>query len=244
MKNKIFYAVWAIVILGAVFLAFQNISLAPQTENPIDDITKIQIDSNIPDQTLPLSNNLKDEVWEVFQKYLNYNKARDVEGVRSVVYRIAPVCEDPKLQIDCEGRMGLAYAYGSALKKADFVNVWSDEKQLILSTDFKISEDGTSISRNRSIIFFIKDERDNWRVLSFSPFKGASTGKGDAGVEEYTARIYLYTNDNDNDGLIDYIEECTPADIKETCVPTSPKERDTDGNGFWDGVQALMESMK
>lgn len=243
MKNKIFYVVWAVVILGAVFLAFKNISFAPQTEDP-RNIETVQIDPNISGQTLPLSNDPKDLAWEVFQKYLSYNKVKDIEGVRSVVYQIAPVCADPKTRIDCEGRMGLAFAYGSVLKKADFVNVWVDAKQLILATDFEISEDSTSISRNRSIIFFIKDESDNWRLLSFSPFKGASTGKSEASVEEYTARINLYTNDQDSDGMFDYIEECIPADMKDTCVPTNPKERDTDGNGYWDGVQALMESMK
>ena len=154
-----------------------------------------------------------------------------------MVYKIAPVCEDPKLRIDCEGRMGSAYSYGSTLKKEDFTNVWSDEKQIILSTDFWLesSEDMDQYGRFRSIIFFVKSET-GWKLLSFSPTKGGATNKGAASQEEIDARLIRYTEDKDEDGA----EECIPAETKDTCVATNPKIRDTDGDGLWDGVEALM----
>lgn len=202
--------------------------------------SNIDIKPELLNISLPLSNSPRDAAWAVFQKYIGYNKTRDLEGVRSVVYKVAPVCEDPKLRIDCEARMGLAYAYGKDLKKNDFVNVWSDQKQTILSTDFNTREDDNVIVRTRAIIFFIRDESGNLKMLSFSPLKGASTEKSTASKEELDYRIMRYTEDKDIDGVADYEEECLAVKEWETCVKTDPKIRDTDGNGWWDGVQALM----
>lgn len=222
-----------------------NVATAPIIESGPQ---KIKINPNIINITLPLSNDPKDVAWALFQKYLQFNKDQNLEGVKSVVYKISSVCNDPKDTIDCKARMGNAYKYGSALKKEDFVNVWSDEKQIILSTDFKSQEDDYTASRARSIIFFIKDETGNQpagetslKMLSFSPFKGATTPKGTASEQEVKDRLIIYTEDTDQDGIADYIEQCIPADTKDTCIPTNPKIRDTYGDGYWDGIRALMK---
>lgn len=232
----------AIVVL---FFAVRNISFAPVVEvsptgkNEENNIEKVKIDPNIPGMTLPLSNDPKDVAWALFQKYLGYNKIQDLDGVRSTVYKVASVCDDPKTTIDCKARMSLAYQYGSALKKEDFVNVWSDEKQIILSTDFKTEENVDTLRRTRSIIFFVIDDTGDIRMLSFSPFKGAITSKGAASKEEFDYRILRYTEDKDKDGAMDYHEECLDAKEGEACTKTNPKVRDTDGDGWWDGVEAL-----
>ena len=246
-KNIYLATVGLLVVIAFVFLsgAFKYdsspiASSTPKAESPTKpDIN--QVKPEFPGQTLPLSNAPKDLAWDFFQKYLAYNKNHNLEGVKSVVYKVAPVCDDPKTLIDCEARMGSAYSYGSALIKEDFVNVWEDGKQIILATDYKIQQDETAIGRNRAIIYFIKDEAGNLKLLSFSPRKGAFTSKGTASEEELNARIILYTEDKDEDGLEDYIEECIPTEIKDTCVPTDPKLRDTDGDGLWDGIEALMQ---
>jgi len=185
------------------------------------------------------SNNPKDIAWTAFQKYLKYNKEQNLEGVKSVVYKVAPICEDLKDIIDCKARMSSAYAYGGALEKKDFVNIWSDEKQIILATNFKIQEDDSILGRHRAIIFFVKDN-ESLKLLSFSPFKGATVSKGVASREEIDDRLIIYTEDKDEDGIADYDEECLSPKEGEVCVKTNPKIRDTDGDGLWVGVQALM----
>ena len=165
-----------------------------------------------------------------------------MEGVKSTVYKVASVCADPKTRIDCEARMGAAYSYGSAFKKEDFTNIWNDEKQIILSTDFEVKEDDISISRTRSIIFFIKDGAGDLRMLSFSPSKGAVAGKDTtASRQEIDDRLIIYTEDKDQDGISDYQEQCLDTKEGEICIKTDPKIRDTNGNGLWDGVEALMK---
>lgn len=235
-----------LALVLALFLVFKNISFAPVAETTNEEnqeigVEEVGIDPNIPGQTLPLSNDPKDVAWAVFQKYLTYNKVKDIEGVRSMVYKIAPVCEDPKTRIDCEARMGAAYSHGITLKKEDFTNVWSDDRQTILASDFKIQEDESVIGRNRSIIFFVKDENGNLKMLSFSPFKGAVVSKGTASREELNDRLVIYTEDGDEDGMADYDEQCLGAKEGEICTKTNPKIRDTDGDGLWDGVDALIK---
>ncbi len=205
----------------------------------ITDNKSNRIKSQLPKQTLPLSNSPKDVAWRLFQKYLAYDKIGDLKGVKSVVYKVASVCENPKTAIDCKARMNLAYLYGSKLKKEDFVNVWNDKKQIILATNFKIQEDANVIGRNRAIIFFIRDKK-GLKMLSFSPFKGAVSDKGTASKKELNYRIINYTEDKDKDGIADYKEECLAVKTGEICVKTNPNLRDTNGDGWWDGIETLI----
>lgn len=230
-----------IVVITLAILAFKyknNTSPKKKENQPVE---KIKIDPSVPDISLPFSNEPKDVAWAVFQEYLSYNKTRNLEGVKSVVYKIAPICQNPKNKTDCENRMGSAYSYGSLLKKEDFINVWSDEKQTILTTDFKIEENDNTIGRSRAIIFFVKDEKRKLRMLSFSPFKGAITEKGEASEEELNDRLVIFTEDKDEDGVADYQEQCLGLKKGETCISTNPKLRDTNGDSWWDGVEALMK---
>jgi len=250
-NKKIMLITGALVVILGSFLLFKNVSWAPVTEIVLDQNSNSQtgkvventINPNIPSQTLPLSNTSIDVAWAVFQKYLAFNKDQNLAGVKSIVYKVASICADPKTLIDCKARMSSAYAYGSALKKADFVNVWQDEKQIILATNFwtESIKETDQYGRFRSIIFLVKGTDGEWKLLSFSPTKGGATVKGSASQEEIDARLIRYTEDNDQDGLADYEEECLNKPNDSTCVKTSPKLRDTNGNGLWDGVEALMK---
>lgn len=235
--KKILYILVGLIILGVILFFAKPNPVSPENKNNFTTTKKDN--SLIPDFTLPFSNDPRDIAWKLFQEYLSYNKARDVEKIRSVVYKISPVCEEKKTIIDCESRMNAAYQYGSNLKKADFENIWEDDKQLILSSNFWEEENDVSIGRFRSIIFFIKDQ-SGLKLLSFSPAKGATIQKSDASIEELKTRAVRYTEDNDNDGKSDYTEECLDATPDKTCIKTDPKLRDSDQDGFWDGIQSLF----
>lgn len=248
-NRRIILVVMILIVIGVLFFVFRNFSWAPVVDDKPASAKasagKVKIDPNISEQTLPFSSAPKDVAWALFQKYLEYNKDQNLEGVKSVVYKVAAVCNDPKTLIDCKARMGAAYSYGSTLKKEDFTNIWSDEKQIILSTDFEVEEDDVSIGRTRSIIFFVKDEAGDLKMLSFSPSKGAVASKDTAASrQEIDDRLIIYTEDKDQDGIADYHEQCLDATTEEVCIKTDPKLRDTNGNGLWDGVETLINSMK
>ena len=240
--KRIFYFVPIVVIALAVLwiTSRQNSGLvATQEDNNKQPLLE---EPTLPDISLPFSNEPKDVAWNLFQKYLSYNKAQNLEGVKSVVYKVAAVCTDPQTIIDCKARMNSAYQYGSRLKKEEFTNIWSDEKQIILTTDFWIEEsvDMDMYGRFRSIIFFIKGADGQWKLLSFSPSKGGAVNIGSASREEIVERVLRYTEDNDNDGRPDYEEECLHNPNDTTCIKTNPNSRDTNGNGLWVGVEILL----
>ncbi|MBN2093905.1 MAG: hypothetical protein JW740_00820 [Candidatus Zambryskibacteria bacterium] len=234
-----------LVVLGTLIITLPK---TKESANSPDNNKSLPIigDIDLPSLDLPFSEkSVKDEVWEVFENYLTFNKNRDLKGVESVVYKISPVCADSATRVDCDIRMGLAHQYGMALNKKDFTNVWSDDNQVILATNYwtEISEELDQYGRFRSIIFFIKID-DYWKLLSFSPTQGGAVTKGAASQEEINDRLIKYTEDNDEDGKLDYEEECLNILDRTNCVKTSPVARDTNGNGLWDSVEALMDQMQ
>lgn len=246
-----------VIIIAAIFIfnKQKNVSPAPivsnntETENntatstetsgttePTNATETPQSFKNVP---FPTSNQ-KEIAWSLFQKYLEYNKENNLDGVKSAVYKISDVCADVAPSDTCKARMNSAYSYGSALKKEEITNVWSDGKQIILATDFKVTSGDNTINRARALIFFVKDDSGNMKMLSFSPARGSTVTKGGASEEELNDRLITYTEDNDKDGMADYIEECVGKSAESTCVKTDPQTRDTDGDGWWDGVEALF----
>jgi len=252
MNTKKILSIIALIIVIVVLIVFffnykNNYSpviiqdnLATSTVEKTSSSTQTEANSKALTPTISQPNSAKDIAWVVFQKYLGYNKSHNLDGVKSIVYKVSPVCADKVATAECKNRMDLAYQYGSSLKKEDFINVWSDQKQTILATDFKIQEDDNVIGRNRAIIFFINDTT-GLKLLSFSPFKGAVLPKASTTREELLSKLTTYTEDKDQDGIADYDEQCLSVSQTQTCVKTDPKLRDTNGNGWWDGVEALMK---
>ncbi|MEK7635396.1 MAG: hypothetical protein AAB446_03140 [Patescibacteria group bacterium] len=236
-----------LAIFAVLFFVLKNVASAPKLEIPLENVATTTVEKEIentsilPKQTLPFSDDSKDTAWTVFQKYLGYNLDKNLDGVKQTVYKVNVVCESAVATDECKNRMDMAYAYGSVLKKEDFTNIWSDSKQTILATDFKIQEDDTAIGRNRAILFFVKNNAGNSVLLSFSPFKGSVLEKASTTREELISKLTTYTEDTDKDGIANYEEQCLAPYESSTCVKTNPNLRDTDSNGFWDGVQALMK---
>ena len=246
MKNKIIISLVSIFVVALVLFFANQGPVAteplPAQNKESDQILPVSELPQSSEQTKPLSNDPKDVAWNLFQKYLSYNKSLDLDAVKSVVHKVSAICNAKIPTKECKDRMTSAYSYGVKMKKQDFINVWSDQKQIILATNFWTEEgkDTDDIGRFRSIIFFVRDEGGVLKLLSFSPSKGGVTNKGEASNEEILSRIARYTEDNDEDGKADYEEECLHRYNDSECKKTNPKLRDTDGDGFWDGVEDLF----
>lgn len=250
MQRKIIFVIIPIVAILSFFWLFKSVSAPSQdsnnsTQNEATSTNEQQDSgskvSDIIAKIFPASE--KDIAWDLFQKYLLANKEHDLNGVKSMVYKMSPVCEQTASTTECFARMDSAYAYGSGFKKEDFIYFWHDDKQMIFASDYwtESSESIDLYGRFRSIIFFIKNNDGQWQILSWSPTKGGAVNKGKASQREIDDRLIRYTEDNDNDGMADYDEECLSAKEGETCVKTNPKLRDTDLDGYWDGVEALID---
>lgn len=238
-RNIIIFIVLALALLTIFALRQMK---APVKDPGLDD-SSLEVSVSTSTQSSSGTGNatvsVKESAWKVLEQYLAYAKDQNVNGIKSLSYQISPECNtDPKGKA-CLDKISTVYFFGQELKKADFKYVWSDSKQIILTTDFKFEENDQMISKTRGMIYFVI-QNDKIKLLSFNPSKGAVIVKGEAGKQELEDRLTRYTEDKDEDGKEDYLEECLSTSQEEGCKKTDPKIRDTNVNGFWDGIEALF----
>jgi hypothetical protein len=247
MKRNIIIALVIIIALLVIF-AFRD--REPRVKDPGLDDTNLEVSTStdtIGTTTItstrvspsPASLSLKDKSWAVLEQYLKFAKDKNLEGLKTVSYQISAECKNSPKSDACLNKLSTVAFFGQELKKENFKYVWSDSKQIILATDFKFEENEQMISKTRGIIYFVID-KGAIKLLSFNPSKGAVVMKSTASKEELNDRLTRYTEDKDEDGKEDYLEECLSTSQEEGCVKTDTTKRDTNGDGFWDGIEALF----
>jgi hypothetical protein len=184
------------------------------------------------------------QAWAVFEEYLEYAKNHDIEGVISISHSPSATCTDPSRVEECKTLLDTGYSRGSVLEKEKFVNAWSDEHQIILSTNY-ITIDLSSLNargRARSIIYFSKDEHGTPKLIGFNPNEITFIEKGSKTNEEADRELDRVLTDSDKDSLPDIKELCQSSSGAEIagCMPTDPYDPDTNGNGWWDGIEILI----
>jgi len=259
MKNKkiIVLIVSLLILIALAFIIKSKIAFSPTSEIIENSVSENKnatstssaenvgsTESSRPSPTnISKINPLKDEAWNLFQTYLEFNKNKNLEGVKSVVYKISNVCNTEKPSNDCINRMSLAYFYGAQLNKDSFTNVWGDNKQIILATDFYDENEASTTTRYRTIIYFVRDNNNNLKMLSFNPINGSNLNNGNYTTDEIKQKLVTYTEDNDQDGMADYQEQCKDTKENSGCVKTDSTLRDTDGDGLWDGIEFIIGSL-
>jgi len=244
MKNKIFIAIGVIFVISALMFGIKanKVDAPAFTEETLTGATTTATSTVTPkSETKPT---LSNTTWVAFEKYLGFAKAHDLVGIKSLSYQISPTCEDVTKTEECNLLMDNVYFFGKDLKEKDYTNIWSDSKQIILSTDFKRQEVGTTtVSYTRGIIYFTRDTQGNPKILSFNPDDGIFLNKSSYTPEELEARITNMTKDSDQDGLPDIMESCAEYAVEANCPnkKTNPNKRDTDGNGWWDSIEIFFK---
>ena len=182
----------------------------------------------------------KDRAWLVLEQYLRAAKKHEVETIKQLSYQIGDSCakygQTASSTEDCDRRMDTVAFFGSTLKKSDFKNMWSDSKQIILTTELERMDNATLASLSKAIIYFVVDKNGTIKLLKFNDSVGISIMKENRSMEEIDGYLNKVMADEDLDGKLDEIELCIGQ--PEICIKTDPKQRDTDGDGFWDGTEA------
>lgn len=251
MKNKILIAVGVIlVVLTLVFGLKINKAKAPigAEEVSVATTTVITASSGTPPEAVAttkseIKTTLSHTTWTVFQNYLTFAKAHNLDGIKSLSHQLSPTCADATKTKDCNTLMDSAYSFGKDMKEKDFVVIWSDSKQIILSTDFKRQEIGTTTATyTRGVIYFTRDSKDNIKVLTFNPEDGIAINRDKIAPDQLEARLINMTIDSDQDGLPDTVETCAGFAVEANCPNkiTNPNKRDTNGDGWWDGVEIFF----
>lgn len=124
------------------------------------------------------------------------------------------------------------------LSQGDFESREEDENQIIISTGLRASQEGYS----KNFLYFLKDGDQVLFLSAYERTLEALDGEAESALE-----------DSDGDGLPDRGESqitlsrdvCEGGNFQKwdmECVTTDPNLKDTDGDGFWDGVEVQAET--
>ncbi len=182
--------------------------------------------------------------WTVLVAYTKAAQSHDLSTLKNLTYKVSDACADPK-QIDtCNTRMDKASEITKTFKKSDFKNVWFDQRQIILSTDWHVEESDIAIGEAREIIYFVRDSKGNPKILFFTQPEEIVYSFIDPSQTKTAliTRLKERITDSDTDALSNETETCTyeSADPK-TCVKTDPNRIDSNGNGWWDSIEPYLK---
>ena len=179
--------------------------------------------------------------WQVLDRYFTFTKAHNIAGVKSLSYQQSAACADAKREQECFSLMDGVSAFKNRLKPDDFPIKWEDAKQLILLTPI-FKDDSVGYGYRQGVIIFTKTVDGELRLLTFNPDRAwYLTSVLNDNPEGQESRIRPMMEDVDQDAKDDRVEACVGE--PDDCVKTDPTRRDTDGDGWWDGVEAYFNKV-
>lgn len=235
------FAATVVLVLGFWIYAQRTQDVPVVTESTQKGVATTSVDATSENPTVPAKPVVKDPAWDTLTLYLAKLKAHDIEGVKKLSYQQSDTCKDSTKQADCFKLMDSAYLIGSQLKQESYVNRAEDAKQLILTT--KIEKDAmstTTVGLVRGQIVFTKTSSGAYQILSFDLGKGLYRTSTSTPVEEVYKNLESAVRDTDKDGMFDDEEKCLGDFAYPGCKETDPKKNDTDGDGWWDGVEVFF----
>lgn len=183
------------------------------------------------------------DMWATWTGYLEAVKNHDIGALKEYAYALSDTCKDPKQEKACFDKMDAVYKIGASFTKNDFSTALEDGKQGILETKLAPINSEKDFGYRKSSIIFVKDNTGNPRLLSLKPNEEWKVKRNSASTTaELNKSLEDMVKDTDQDGLTDQIEKCIFPDNYAviSCVESNPNKRDSDGDGYWDGVGFLI----
>lgn len=220
----------------------QDSSVISGDKNPSNISTSSnQISSEISSPT-------SDQLWEIFSKYLDFAKKQDRDNLKKVAYQLSPSCTSTPVSSECKSKMSAVYEAGKSITRNDFTLIWSDKRQAIVSSEAKKIEDSQSVGYQKSIVVFARNDQGQFGILALDPQRSWLVKKNATTTNESLyKRAGDLMIDTDKDGVTDDFEKCIFPDsllILSECKKTDPQNRDTNGDGWWDGVGMYIDSLR
>lgn len=237
MNKRILVILGILALLVAGVLIWRSASTDTRVQVDTATTTVDQVPDNIPTGSSSQTPTLASQAWDTFERYMKAAKAHDLETLKTLSHQISPACADPAKRTECNALMDSAYAYAEPLKEEQFKTIWADSKQIILLGNYTIEGEETSPGAGmfRPVLYFTRSG-DAIKLLAMNPSDGAIIVDEDMTFAEKKARLLELVKDSDEDGIADKKEECIDEDAE--CEKTNPQRRDTDGDGWWDGIEA------
>ena len=188
--NRHIIIVIAIFIAGAILFASNRVFNIRELA-PTRDLSFPSLSFSLPSLEILPSNDavVATDAWAIFEHYLEFAKAHNLEGIKSLSYQISAACQDTLREAECFYLMNSIYSIGSALKESDFKHIYYDNRQIIMYTD------GPMVVS----LYFTRDETNALKVLGLR-FCFEDENTADSCAKNITK------NDTDSDGWWDSVE--------------------------------------
>lgn len=257
-KNYIIVAVciiFAILLYGGFTLkgnkAGQDNSISEvnvDSPSSIDDKNSFNTSTSSNQISSEISSPTSEQLWKIFSQYLDFAKAQDRDNLKKVSYQLSQSCASTPITSECKSKMSAVYEAGKAITRNDFAEIWSDQRQAIVSSEAKKIEDSQSVGYQKSVIVFARNSQGQFGILAIDPQRSWLVKKNATTTNESLyKRVSDSMIDTDKDGVTDDFEKCIFPDsllILSECKKTDPVKRDTNGDGWWDGVGMYIDSLK
>lgn len=245
LRKNIVYIILVIILFITVIglikykKSLDPLSKLPKPTNTSEDVL-LSLDTKIITKE---DQDLAKKGWETFSLYLKYSKNKDIEGLKSLSYKLSSLCTTQSLIKDCHGALDEIVMVGNLFKESDFTHILHDNMQIILFSDYKKEIFNESEGYVHTTLYFIRDSDDKLKIVGFGPSEGIYLSKTlNPDTTILTDKIADKLRDTDKDGQADYVELCLEPQEGIVCVKTDPLIRDTDKNGYWDSIQTLMNN--
>ena len=175
------------------------------------------------------------DLWSVFDKFNEAIRNKDIAAYNAISYKQVPPAEYE----DFKEAAPIMYEITNEVDKDEYINKWQDNKQAIYSTNLRKKGDDQNYIYDQSFLMIINDN-GNWKMLTEGPLNLTyhATGKYNNSAERED-NLQKMALDSDKDGL-SYQDETCSGLFTASCIKTDPNNKDSDGDGWWDGIEAEM----
>lgn len=118
--------------------------------------------------------------WGTWENYLKAANAHDLAQVKALSYQLSPACSDPKRESECFVLMDSVYFFAKDFKQADFKNIKTDGRQMVLY----------SSGPEMKFIYFIRETFGQWKVSSLKFCYTSQDKLGDTCVTENVDSLF------------------------------------------------------
>lgn len=208
-----------IITLGGTIILYVIFFLGKAKEETNDENTNKDNTQNVITKTIDI-NDQTEEI-ELYNTLMTAISTNDKEKLLDTVFDSNNEIQK-SFALDETMTWELLESFTTDLETLSSENIeqfWKDEKQTIITIK-NTNSNGT--------IFYIRDKESNAKILKVGSI--------------YSEDIPI---DTDQDGRYDEDEDCTSTYyniFEEDCIKTDINKRDTDGDGYWDGIEIEAET--
>jgi len=194
-KRNIAVIVALVVVLVVVLMTVSGGKLSSSKQDGLFSGLGVSGGATIPNLTDSFNTTA---AWGVFQEYLKFAKAHDIEGLKSLTYQLSDTCANPDKRAECLVLVDSVYSIASDFKLEDFKNVFYDDKQIILTTDYmRLYDDADD---TKVVLYFVRSTEGEPKVLGIRFCYGKESAQNECVITDPARR------DADKDGWWDDIE--------------------------------------